>query len=358
DRVRLRARRGLRTRRREGRAPRVLEGEPGHRAASLHRHRQGRQRHGPRQGARPRLCRRQLRRLRCRRDLGLLQAQIPGRGAGRRAAVRGSAALDAAAGTAAGGRLMGRTYGKIEIAFWTNPKIRKLDIQARELLLHLFSCPHGNLAGCFVLPLEYVTADLRLDEAKASVYLKHLADEGYIERDEVTGATRIRGWWGHNGIENENVGRAVVRTLLSLPDTIIRLHAFADLARQLGTNKFSPRVQEAIRNLLPAHRKPRGKKKQPPANGQFSFANASESVTKRSDTPKPKPKPIDQTSHQEPRARGACERRRAQAFAVAWLTAWARRAATGPSPEDPGVRLRSLRRARHGCARQLPGRRR
>ena len=53
-----------------------------------------------------------------------------------------------------------RVFGRLESSFWDNPKVRELTDHEKLLLIYLFSCKHGNAIGCFVLPIEYIAADL------------------------------------------------------------------------------------------------------------------------------------------------------------------------------------------------------
>jgi hypothetical protein len=175
-----------------------------------------------------------------------------------------------------------RTYGKIETGFWQNHKVRALDRQSRELLLYLFTCPHGNSVGCFGLPLGYVMDDLALPEDKVQLHLRHLAKQGFIERNETTGLTRIIGWWGHNGIENPNVAGAVCKQLAGLPPDPIADRAIQDLRSHLQVDDFAPKVAQVLREKCPMPK--RVPKPSVGVNGSAGelFATNSEPVAKSS----------------------------------------------------------------------------
>jgi hypothetical protein len=60
-------------------------------------------------------------------------------------------------------------------------------------------------------------ADHGWDQERATAHLRELVQAGFIDRDDKTGLTRIRGWWGHNAVENPNAAKAIARAILSLP---------------------------------------------------------------------------------------------------------------------------------------------
>ncbi|KKL69509.1 hypothetical protein LCGC14_2114190, partial [marine sediment metagenome] len=84
-----------------------------------------------------------------------------------------------------------RKYGKIETAFWHNPKVRGLSESARLLYLYMISCPHGNSLGCFVLPDGYISADLEWDQRQVSKHVNELVSGRLIERSETSSLIRI-----------------------------------------------------------------------------------------------------------------------------------------------------------------------
>jgi hypothetical protein len=143
-----------------------------------------------------------------------------------------------------------RAYGKIETAIWQSPKFRAVSERGQRLFFYVVACPHGNAVGCFVLPIGYATADLGWDVKTVSETITETVSKGLIERDERTGLTWIRGWWGHNTIENPNVAKAAARSVLSLPHKSPVYSAFiADL--DAHKEQFKPSVWEAFRNGLP-----------------------------------------------------------------------------------------------------------
>jgi hypothetical protein len=102
-------------------------------------------------------------------------------------------------------------YGIVEAGFWQNAKIKPLSDTDALMLIYLFSCPHGNSIGCFVLPEGYITAD-RPQWGAETVRdtLSRLGKYGFIDRDAATNVTRVVGWFGHSPPAN---GKVVVSML-------------------------------------------------------------------------------------------------------------------------------------------------
>ena len=142
-----------------------------------------------------------------------------------------------------------RAYGKIETAFWQNPKVRALSEDGRTLLLYILTCPHGNSLGCFPLPSGYATADLGWTSERVSERVSELVSKRFIEHDEPTSIVRIIGWWGHNTIENGKVALGAIRTLRSLPRRPVIENTIKDL-NALG-NKFLNGLLNEFANAYP-----------------------------------------------------------------------------------------------------------
>jgi hypothetical protein len=137
-----------------------------------------------------------------------------------------------------------RRYGRVETGFWQNRKVRQLSEDGKAFALYLLTCPHGNAAGCFVLPPAYAADDLgwareRVEDAFAAV-----AGIGFAERDANTDLVRLVDWWGHNQIENPNVAKHIVSALKGLPKSPLRAAALRELAKLEGV---SEKVSEALR---------------------------------------------------------------------------------------------------------------
>ncbi len=139
-----------------------------------------------------------------------------------------------------------RKYGKIETAFWHNPKVRGLSESARLLYLYMISCPHGNSLGCFVLPDGYISADLEWDQEQVSKHVSELVSSGLIQQSETSSLIRIVGWFGHNTIENQKVAMAANDILKTLPKDAVFLCLINEL--DIINNRFLNEYLNEYRN--------------------------------------------------------------------------------------------------------------
>ncbi|MDA0231430.1 MAG: hypothetical protein O3B21_14765 [Proteobacteria bacterium] len=172
-----------------------------------------------------------------------------------------------------------RTYGRIETSFWQNPKVRALSCdESRHLLLYLYSCPHGNSLGCFVLPDGYIMADLNWPAETLALRFSELTAKRFIERDPNNYLVRIAGWFGHNKIENRNVALGAMKIIAALPRGSIFDNLLADL--EAIDNKF----------LMPL---------------LCASGSHRERVPKRSESPEPEPEPEPKPEPEEEAALSA-----------------------------------------------------
>jgi len=140
-----------------------------------------------------------------------------------------------------------RSYGKVESAFWQNPKVRKLTEAARLLLLYIYSTPHGNSVGCFVLPNGYIMEDIGWSLERVSQHVQELVTNGFIERSE--SLLRIVGWFNHNTIENANVAKAAAKAIRLIPNCQIKHNLINDISKS-GLTHMEQYINE-FRNALP-----------------------------------------------------------------------------------------------------------
>ncbi|MGB6440036.1 MAG: hypothetical protein WBE89_12045, partial [Methyloceanibacter sp.] len=144
-----------------------------------------------------------------------------------------------------------RVFGRLESSFWDNPKVRELTDHEKLLLIYLFSCKHGNAIGCFVLPIEYIAADLGWTTEAASERIAALADHEFVSRDQRTNVIRVIGWWGHNALGNPKHAKNAGKTALSLPACELKEEAIVEL-RNLS-DELNPNAADALRDGLKWH---------------------------------------------------------------------------------------------------------
>ena len=104
-----------------------------------------------------------------------------------------------------------REYGKVYTAFWTSDDVQRMTEDQRTLALYLLTCPHGNMLGCFKLPIAYVAEDLRWATERVEDALVGLIEVGYVYRSDKAAWTLIKGFLKWNQFENANVSKAAIK---------------------------------------------------------------------------------------------------------------------------------------------------
>ncbi|KKM79743.1 hypothetical protein LCGC14_1346720, partial [marine sediment metagenome] len=117
---------------------------------------------------------------------------------------------------------MSRNFGYLAAGFWRHRKVRQLDDAGRLLMCYLFSCQHGNSCGCFTLPLDYITADLRWKIEKTAKAVAVCIKADLIEYDDAFDLVRIRGWLNQNLPRNPRVAEHMIKIVDALPDSPLR----------------------------------------------------------------------------------------------------------------------------------------
>jgi hypothetical protein len=141
-----------------------------------------------------------------------------------------------------------RVFGRLESGFWDNPKVATLTDQQKLLLLYLYSCRHGNSIGCYVLRNEYIAADLGWSVEEATNCLSAIMERKFIARDDGANLIKVRGWWGHNALDNLNHAKHAAKSALSLPACSLKDETIAEL-RSLS-DELSSTAAEALRDGL------------------------------------------------------------------------------------------------------------
>jgi hypothetical protein len=74
---------------------------------------------------------------------------------------------------------MSQRYGRIHINYWTSPDIIGLSPETKLIGAYILTCPHGNMIGCFRLPIAYVVDDLAMGYEAVSEGFRNLCDKGF-----------------------------------------------------------------------------------------------------------------------------------------------------------------------------------
>jgi hypothetical protein len=108
-------------------------------------------------------------------------------------------------------------FQKIETAIWNDEKFCTLTPMQQRLWLYLLTCPHGNLAGIFVLKEGYALGDLKYSRKDYRKDFSKLLEMGSFGYDEESNTVWIRNFLKYNPITNPNQKKSFSKALQSLP---------------------------------------------------------------------------------------------------------------------------------------------
>ncbi|HEY9147086.1 MAG TPA: hypothetical protein VIN36_10410 [Thiobacillus sp.] len=169
-----------------------------------------------------------------------------------------------------------RDYGKVHTSFWSSDTLRGLDDDAKMLALYLMTCPHGNMAGVFRVPLAYAVDDMRWDSERLRNGFKNLSDAGWLYRCDRTGWVWVVKWLKWNRPDNPNQWKSVAKLVAQVPDSVAFHSLLIKTAVEDGT------VSEPLGNLpapapvsVPAQKQAKKRKAKSP---EVTFAQWTESL--------------------------------------------------------------------------------
>lgn len=142
--------------------------------------------------------------------------------------------------------MSGGEYRRISTAkVWYEPRMRTLRQKSRDghdMLLYLLTCPQGNYAGIFTLPLAYAVEDLRWSRRRVMRALNLLTTDGHIHYDPDASVVYLPQvlLWDPAGQEKQFAG--IARRLESLPDTPLKATLKADLLKR-GLANFGEKAR-------------------------------------------------------------------------------------------------------------------
>lgn len=131
---------------------------------------------------------------------------------------------------------MSRTYGQIQIRFWSSPDIVGLSDQGKLLATYILTGPHSNALGCVRLLPDYVAGDLGWSRHTVLKRLGELSHIGFIRRCEGSGWVLIPAYIKHNPIANANVGKHIMGLIENIPSSFIYINELRASLKEYGNH--------------------------------------------------------------------------------------------------------------------------
>ena len=168
-------------------------------------------------------------------------------------------------------------YQKIHSQIWQDEKFITLSQDAKYLFLYILTSPHSNSIGLYVLPKQYILADLEWDMKRLAKPFKELLDKEIILYDETVKIICIKNQLKHNPLENENQTKSIAKIISTLPKSSI----YSNILEQLS-KRFHEPLREQLAKLIP----------QPETETETETETEEENIRARA-TPPPKQKYLD-----------------------------------------------------------------
>lgn len=143
-------------------------------------------------------------------------------------------------------------YRKIYIRIWRDDDFRGLTELGKLLFFYLLTCPHGHLAGIFVLPIGYAMEDLGWEPAEIREAWLEIENNAMIQYDDRAKVLLLPNFLKYNPFENKNTVINAVRNVLHLPETFLK-HEWCKAARRHLKGKqleFVPPLINALEGTL------------------------------------------------------------------------------------------------------------
>lgn len=122
-------------------------------------------------------------------------------------------------------------YFRVACHFWPDEKVIAWPDSMKLFALYLLTTKHRTLEGFFVLPPQYIAADIGWPLRRVKDMLMKLEEDGFIRFDEKTNLLLIRNALKYQQPDSKNVQKAVIARIRNLPDNQELLTEFLALAR-------------------------------------------------------------------------------------------------------------------------------
>jgi hypothetical protein len=122
-------------------------------------------------------------------------------------------------------------YFRVACHFWPDEKVITWSDSLKLLALYLLTTKHRTLEGFFVLPPQYIAADIGWPLRRVKDMLAKFEEDGFIRFDEKTNLVLLRNALKYQQPDSKNVQKAVIARIRNLPDNQELLTEFLSLAR-------------------------------------------------------------------------------------------------------------------------------
>ena len=122
-------------------------------------------------------------------------------------------------------------YYRVACHFWSDEKVATWPDSQKLFALYLLTTKHRTLEGFFVLPPQYIAADMGWPLRRVKDMLLKLEADGFIRFDEKTSLLLVRNALKYQQPDSKNVQKAVIARVRNLPEIPALMNEFLVLAR-------------------------------------------------------------------------------------------------------------------------------
>ena len=133
-------------------------------------------------------------------------------------------------------------FGTVDTAVWKHYVFKSLSDDAKLLFLYLKTCGHGNMIGCFHLPIMYICADLKWTDKKVKQTLTKLSDNGFVSVDLDVEFILLPKHLEKHPLQNDNQVTGARNLILDIPSSFSYLNEIIDIFNS------QERVKEPLTN--------------------------------------------------------------------------------------------------------------
>lgn len=136
----------------------------------------------------------------------------------------------------------------INAHIWHDERLRKLSKEGVIAYMYLMTSPHSNMAGFYVLPLEYMAYDLNWTPKVCDEVLCELESHWFIKRDSYNKVILILDHLRHNPVGGPSHFKCVVNILKEMPPTSLMSDFYVILKSCLTeqTQKYLDEIKSFI----------------------------------------------------------------------------------------------------------------
>lgn len=135
---------------------------------------------------------------------------------------------------------------------WHDERLRKLSKESVIAYMYLLTSPHSNMAGFYVLPLEYMAYDLNWTLKTCNEALSELESHWLIKHDDHKKVVLILDHMKHNPVGGPTHLKCIINILKEIPSTSLMADFYVILKSFMTeqTEKFL----EDIRSMIPENK--------------------------------------------------------------------------------------------------------